>query len=115
MHGQHRLAGLAGAAGDALEDVEGNGEVIISGLAYDSRTVRDGDLFFCVPGAVADGHGFAPGAVSSGAAALCVERRLDLGVPEVITSDVRVAMARMSAAFYSYPALQLTMVGVTGT
>lgn len=119
MHGQHseqhRLAGLAGAAGEALEDVEGNGEVIIGGLAYDSRTVRDGDLFFCVPGTVTDGHEFAPGAVSSGAAALCVERRLDLGVPEVITSDARVAMARMSAAFYSNPATQLLMVGVTGT
>ena len=55
-----------------LRELMGSGapEVEISGLAYSSRSVSDGTLFFCVPGFKADGHDFAPDAVRRGAAAL---------------------------------------------
>lgn len=115
MDGYHRLADLAGAAGDVVTGIEGDGATEVGGLAFDSRSVIPGDLFFCVRGLVADGHGFAPAAVASGAVALCVERPLGLGVPEVIASDTRIAMARISAAFFSRPAEDMLMLGVTGT
>ncbi|HTX12200.1 MAG TPA: Mur ligase domain-containing protein, partial [Solirubrobacteraceae bacterium] len=50
------------------------GTVPITGLAYDTRTVEPGTLFFCVPGFTRDGHEFAPDAIARGAAALVVER-----------------------------------------
>jgi UDP-N-acetylmuramoyl-L-alanyl-D-glutamate--2,6-diaminopimelate ligase len=105
-----RLDGLIAAelAGEAAG-------VEITGLAYDSRDVAPGDLFFCVSGFRSDGHEFAPEAVRAGAAALVVERPLDLGVPEVLVESARAAMAPAAASFYGDPARELRVVGVTGT
>ena len=100
-----------------LRDLMGNGapEVEISGLAYSSRSVSAGTLFFCVPGFTADGHDFAPDAVERGAAALVCERPLGLGVPEVVVADVRAAMGPAAARFYGDPTAALRVVGITGT
>jgi UDP-N-acetylmuramoyl-L-alanyl-D-glutamate--2,6-diaminopimelate ligase len=87
----------------------------IAELAYDSRAVRPGTLFFCVSGFARDGHEFAPDAVERGAAALVVERPLGLGVPEVIVASVREAMATAAARFNGDPTAKLAVVGITGT
>jgi UDP-N-acetylmuramoyl-L-alanyl-D-glutamate--2,6-diaminopimelate ligase len=87
----------------------------ITGLAYDSRAVRGGELFFCVSGFQRDGHEFAAQALAAGAAALVVERPLSLGVPEVLVASVRAAMAPVAARFYGDPTSELRVVGVTGT
>jgi len=103
---------------DALIAADPAGEaagVEITGLAYDSREVAPGDLFFCVSGFRSDGHEFAPTAVRAGAAALVVERPLGLGVPEVLVGSARAAMAPAAARFYGEPARELRVVGVTGT
>jgi UDP-N-acetylmuramoyl-L-alanyl-D-glutamate--2,6-diaminopimelate ligase len=89
--------------------------VEIAGLAYDSRAVSPGDLFFCVSGFRSDGHDFAARAVRAGAVALVVERPLGLGVPEVVVPSARAAMAPVAARFYGDPAGELQVVGVTGT
>src|SRR3954468_20749648 len=90
-------------------------EVEISGLAYSSKSVAPGTLFFCVPGFKTDGHEFAADAVERGAVALVCERPLGLGVPEVIVADVRAAMGPAAARFYGDPTAELEVVGVTGT
>jgi UDP-N-acetylmuramoyl-L-alanyl-D-glutamate--2,6-diaminopimelate ligase len=100
---------MAGAGVPAVADVE------VADLAYDSRAVGPGTLFFCVPGFQTDGHDFAPRAVEQGAVALVVERPLDLGVPEVRVPSVRAAMAPAAAAFYGDPTDRLDVVGITGT
>ncbi len=104
-----RLDRLIPAAGD------GAGAVEITELAYDSRRVAPGALFFCVPGEHSDGHDFAAQAVAAGAAALVVERPLNLGVPEVLVESVRGAMGPAAARFYGDPSARLRVVGVTGT
>jgi UDP-N-acetylmuramoyl-L-alanyl-D-glutamate--2,6-diaminopimelate ligase len=98
-----------GAAGSGAAPTE------ITGLAYDSRAVRDGELFFCVSGFERDGHEFAPQAVAAGAAALVVERPLGLGVAEVLVDSARAAMAPIAARFYGEPTSRLRVVGITGT
>src|ERR687896_179991 len=100
-----------------LRDLMGNDapDVEVSGLAYSSRSVTPGTLFFCVPGFRADGHDFAPDAVARGAVALVCQRPLGLGVPEVIVDDVRAAMGPAAARFYGDPTHVLEVVGVTGT
>jgi UDP-N-acetylmuramoyl-L-alanyl-D-glutamate--2,6-diaminopimelate ligase len=90
-------------------------ELEITNLAYDNRAVAPGTLFFCVPGFTRDGHDFAPHAIAAGAAALVVQRHLNLGVPEILVADVRDAMAPAAARFYGDPTASLQMVGVTGT
>lgn len=89
--------------------------VEIAELAYDSRRVRPGALFFCVPGHERDGHEYAAAALTAGAVALVVERSLGLGVPEVLVESARAAMGPLAARFYRDPTAQLKVVGVTGT
>ena len=100
-----------------LRDLTGGGapDVEITGLAYSSRDVTAGSLFFCVPGFRADGHEFAPDAVERGAAALVCERPLGLDVPEVVVPSVRAAMGPIAARFYGDPTADLRVVGITGT
>ncbi len=94
---------------------EAGAEVEIAGLAYDSRLVAPGTLFFCVPGFRSDGHDFAAQAVADGAVALVVERPLGLGVPEVLVPSVRAAMGAVASRFYGDPSAALRVVGITGT
>ncbi|HWE10319.1 MAG TPA: UDP-N-acetylmuramoyl-L-alanyl-D-glutamate--2,6-diaminopimelate ligase [Solirubrobacteraceae bacterium] len=89
--------------------------VEITDLCYDNRLVTPGALFFCIVGFTRDGHDFAADAVARGAAALVVERPLDLDVPQVQVPLVRPAMAPAAAAFFGDPTTQLTTSGVTGT
>jgi UDP-N-acetylmuramoyl-L-alanyl-D-glutamate--2,6-diaminopimelate ligase len=107
------LAGLDSAAPG--EPPPGSDAVEIAGVAYDSRSVRAGDLFFCVKGFQSDGHDHAPRAVRAGAAALIVERPLGLGVPEVLVPSARAAMGPIATRFYGDPSRELRVVGVTGT
>ncbi len=88
----------------------------IHGIAWDSRRVKPGDLFFALPGTKHDGHEFIPQAVEKGAAAVAGERPLQsLRVPYIQVEDSREAMARVAAAFFGYPTRKLTAIGVTGT
>jgi UDP-N-acetylmuramoyl-L-alanyl-D-glutamate--2,6-diaminopimelate ligase len=89
--------------------------VEIADLAYDARRVTPESLFVCVPGFTADGHEFAAVAVERGAAALVVERELDLPVPQLVVSDARQAMADAADCFFGAPTRELEVVGVTGT
>jgi UDP-N-acetylmuramoyl-L-alanyl-D-glutamate--2,6-diaminopimelate ligase len=87
----------------------------ISSLAYDSRAVQVGGLFFCVPGFQSDGHEFAAQAIACGAVALVVERPLATGVPELVVQSARAAMGALAARFFGYPSRRLRVVGITGT
>ena len=97
---------------ETLGDID-NTEILA--LRIDSRKVVPGDLFFCTPGLRMDAHDFAPQAVEKGAAALVVERRLDVPVPQIIVEDVRVATSYIAAAFYGNPADGMMLLGITGT
>jgi UDP-N-acetylmuramoyl-L-alanyl-D-glutamate--2,6-diaminopimelate ligase len=104
-----RLEQVLGAADPAQRDVE------ISALAYDSRAITPGTLFFCVPGLTRDGHEFAADAIERGAVALVVARRLPFAIPQVLVPDVRRAMAHAANVFYDRPSERLRVIGVTGT
>ena len=68
--------------------------VDIADLAYDTRAVAPGALFFCVRGSRSDGHDLAADAVARGAAALVVERALDLCTCRSSSSRTRGAQWR---------------------
>ena len=89
--------------------------VEIRDLAYDTRAVTPGALFFCIRGTTRDGHDLAAEAVERGAVALVVERRLDLDVPQEVVPSVRAAMGPVAAAFFGEPSRELEVAGITGT
>jgi UDP-N-acetylmuramoyl-L-alanyl-D-glutamate--2,6-diaminopimelate ligase len=96
-------------------EVVGRAPLEIHELAYDSREVPPGALFFCIPGAKADGHDFAAAALAAGAGALVVERTLDVDAPQLVVTRVRDAMPRAAVEFFGDPTRELDVVGVTGT
>ncbi|MGB3097773.1 MAG: UDP-N-acetylmuramoyl-L-alanyl-D-glutamate--2,6-diaminopimelate ligase [Solirubrobacterales bacterium] len=101
--------------GIAVRELGGDPETEITDLAYDSRRVGPGSIFFCVSGMSTDGHDFAAAAVDAGAAALVVERPLGLGVAEIVVESARDAMAPFAARFFGDPTARLAIAAVTGT
>jgi len=88
----------------------------ITGLAYDSRQVKPGFLFFGIRGLRQDGHDFLGAAWRNGAVAAVVEQRVEgAPLPVYRVDNGRRALARASAAFYGYPASRLVVVGISGT
>ena len=93
----------------APEDVLHPAPAEIVELAYDTRAVTQGTLFFCVRGDRVDRHDLAVEAVDAGAVALVVERPLDLDVPQLVVPDARPAMAVAAAEFFGHPSRELTV------
>src|SRR5262245_50951509 len=90
-----------------------------TGIACDSRAVRPGDLFVAVNGERADGHAYILEALRAGAVAVVGERRppaaSTLRIPFISVPDSRLALGRLSAAFYRHPSRDVRVVGITGT
>lgn len=103
--------------GLTYEVVQGNIEVEVRGIKNDSRRVQPGDLFFCISGAVSDGHKYAQDVAAKGASVIVCEK--DVQVPETVTvvrvESSRYAMGKISSAFYGKPSEQMTVIGLTGT
>ena len=89
----------------------------ILGLSQDSREVPEGGLFVAVPGMRTDAHELIPDAVAAGAAALVVQRPVDVpaGVAVAQVEDSRYALGLIAAALEGHPTEAMTIVGVTGT
>ncbi len=102
--------------GIETEEVFGSTQMNITGIAFDSREVKPGNLFICISGYTTDGHMFAPKAVENGAAAIVAEKDLsNLGVTCIVVKNSRYAMAKIAAAYYDYPYKRFKLLGVTGT
>ena len=103
----------------ALEPVSfsGDSEREITAVAYDSRKVIPGSLFVCIRGEETDGHKYIPNAIQAGAAAIVAEEEpsFPLDAALILVRDARSALARISAAWFGYPASRMTMIGLTGT
>ena len=92
-------------------------EMMVTGLANDSRKVKPGDLFFAVPGFVTDGKKFIPEAVSLGATGVVVQSDVSgiEGVPVIKCKDIKRTMSVVANRFFDFPSTSLHIVGVTGT
>lgn len=97
--------------------VQGNTQIEITEVIYDSRKVSPGCLFVCIKGAAVDGHTFAAEAAEKGAAAVLVQENVK--VPKCATviqvADSRYALALVSCAWFHHPAEKLKVIGITGT
>lgn len=118
------------------ELLQGDINLEVSDVEYDSRKVKEGALFVCMTGFATDGHGYITRAHDLGAKAVIVEKNLDecheamvkqaaedgfgdTYVPYSMTvvkvKDVKKALALVSATWFGNPAKQLTVIGLTGT
>ncbi|MBD5428639.1 MAG: UDP-N-acetylmuramyl-tripeptide synthetase, partial [Treponema sp.] len=122
---EHTRVRADGTPADGLSGAPG-----VSSLAFDSRDVTEGTLFFALPGTHTTGNKFIPAAIMAGAAAIVFQDKweetlksaitaaLDVrgeDVPLIRVADARFVMAPVSAAFYDWPSKKLVVIGVTGT
>lgn len=140
-----KLSGLLGsidyihAAQDGKSVLGFTPEAEISSLAFDSRDVKDGSLFFALPGTHTSGNVFIPDAIRKGAAAVVFQDEFDDSTVQKIEAELnernakhcsgnarqefpfikvdsaRRAMAPVSAEFFENPSRKLGVIGVTGT
>ena len=90
-------------------------ELEITGVSYDSRRTKPGDLFVAVSGYATDGHKFIPMALQRGAAAVLCEHSMPETAPWIQVRSARAALARLGINWYGAPAKSMQMIGVTGT
>jgi UDP-N-acetylmuramoylalanine--D-glutamate ligase len=87
----------------------------VTGVSHHSAAVGEGELFCALVGALDDGHLHVAEAAGRGAAAVVVERPVDVGLPQIIVPDSREALGLLAAAWHGFPSRQMAVVGVTGT
>ncbi len=96
-----------------------NVEHEVTALAYDSRKVVPGAIFFAIPGAHTDGQLYIQDAARKGSLLAIGEafpgQHPELPIPYVEVADVRLTLANLACAFYGYPADSLCTIGITGT
>ncbi len=103
--------------------VDGPAPVAVSGAAYDSRRIQEGDAFFALTGQHARGAAFAREAADAGAVCVVAEARTsvreaaaaDAPPAEVLVGEARRALAEASVALYRDPSTRLRLIGLTGT
>lgn len=100
------------------ELVQGELEIPVKEVVYDSRKAGEETVFVCMKGTNVDSHDFIPTVLAAGTKALVVEREVP-GIPEDMTvlkvENGRNALALLSAARFGYPAEKMVTIGVTGT
>jgi len=108
--------------GMTVQDLQGDPDVEICGVAYDSRRIQSGGLFVALRGHHLDGHAFIEDAVSKGAVAVVSEQPLaaDPGgraksVTRVQVPDARTALSQLAVRFYDVPFAHMNLIGITGT
>ena len=89
----------------------------ISSLAYSSREVRPGSLFFAIHGDKADGHAYIPQALERGAVAVVSEQAPppELAGRWIQVAAIRRALADAGRILLGHPEKSLQLIGITGT
>ena len=98
--------------------VQGNTNMEVADLQFDSRKVGKGTLFVAQRGTKVDGHDYIDGAVEKGAAAIVCEKlpkKLADGVAYILVADSSLALGLMAANYYGHPTKELSLIGITGT
>lgn len=100
--------------GAEVSDQSGNPE--ITGIEYDSRRVKPGNVFVAMRGESSDGNRFVDQALAAGAVAIVTDSdRTHANVAWARVPHGRRALATLSANYYGRPADKLAITGITGT
>ncbi len=101
-----------------VESVHGSTDIAINTLVFDSRKVKNNDVFIAIKGVVTDGHKYIIDVIEKGATVIVCEdmpSTVKQGITYVLVKDTKLALAIMADNFYENPSQQLQLVGITGT
>lgn len=83
------------------------------GVSTDTRTLRDGELFFALQGPNFDGRDYVEVAREAGAAGAVVASQVDADIAQITVDDAKAALGRFGAAWRDEH--EAVVVGVTGS
>ena len=100
--------------------LQGSEDTEVEFLTSDSRKVKEKTAFVCIVGAVSNGHDYIAAAVENKASVIVVQEgehfdKIPENITVISTSNTRLALALMSAAYFGNPAEKLFTIGITGT
>ncbi len=101
-----------------VQELRGPGDITVSGLSFDSRQIKKGQLFVAVKGTAADGHKYIQPAIEKGAKAVLCETipgKSSRNVTFIKVNDPAKALGILASNFYDNPSGKLTLTGITGT
>ncbi len=100
------------------EVIQGNIDVEINKINYDSRKVKSLDIFVCIKGYATDGHKYINKAIENGAKVVVIQDSMEIKDKDIIVikcADTRKALALMGANYYDNPSDKMKIIGITGT
>src|SRR5438270_6680164 len=95
-----------------------SGDAEITGIQYDSRKIKAGDLFVAMRGDATDGNRYIDTAIKNGAVAVVsdsVSEKPRTATASATVQHGRRSLAVISANFFGHPSSKLKIVGATGT
>jgi UDP-N-acetylmuramoyl-L-alanyl-D-glutamate--2,6-diaminopimelate ligase len=106
---------LNGLEYEILKDVVKEEEY--TGIEYDSRKIKTGNIFVALEGAVSDGHNYIEQAVKNGAKCILVSKKIEAVFPVkyIWIKDLRRKLGVLASNFYNWPQKKLKIIGITGT
>lgn len=96
---------------------KGKTEIEFKGMEYDSRKIKDGDIFVALEGSISDGHKYIKQAIENGAKGILVSKKVEPEFPVeyILVKDLRKNLGKIASNFYGYPQKKLKIIGITGT
>lgn len=104
--------------GVSIKSLVGKPNVEVANLAFDSRLVNFGTMFFAIKGTMADGHLYIDQTIAAGANVIVCESMPTVLSPEmtyVQVENAAQALGIVASNFYENPSAKLKLVGITGT
>lgn len=108
--------------GELIEEImgcviDGDPSVEVTGIQYDSRKIKTGNLFVAIKGYNVDGHDYVQDAAKRGASCIVVERDVDvpLEISKAMVPDTRLALSHIASSYFNHPSGKMNITGVTGT
>ncbi len=87
----------------------------ITGICYNSKIAKPGDIFVCLVGEHTDGHTWAKDAFQKGVKVFLCEKQLDIPAMQIIVKSTQKTIASLAGVFYDFPTKKIHLIGVTGT
>ncbi len=99
------------------ELIKGNMDLEVNDIVYDSRKVKENDLFMAIVGSAVDGHDYIEMAIKSGAKAILVSKNVDIkeDVTVIKVKDTRKILSKLAMRLFKYPQSKLKTIAITGT
>jgi len=106
------IATLSQAA-ESMQGMLRGDDRAFAGVSTDTRTIRDGELFFALQGPNFDGRDYVRVAKEAGAAGAVVGKQVNEDLAQITVDDAKAALGRFGAAWRNEH--DATVVGVTGS